>query len=203
LYRWLWRYLLWMRFLFDMSRLRLHLVPTHADGAGGLGFLGTAHTAFGILAFAISSVLSASVASLIVFEGASMQAFKFHFVTLVVSIEVLFLGPLLMFSPLMIRARIDALREYSALVLRYNRAFHEKWIDGKAPEGETLLGSADIQSLADLGNSYGFVREMKVVPFSLRVIMQMAVVTLLPTLPLLLLVMPVDEILSLMTKAVL
>ena len=40
-YRWLWRFFLWIRFLYDVSRLRLDLVPTHADGAGGLGFLGT------------------------------------------------------------------------------------------------------------------------------------------------------------------
>ena len=57
-YRWLWRFFLWIRFLYDVSRLRLDLVPTHADGAGGLGFLGTTHTMFGILAFALSSVLT-------------------------------------------------------------------------------------------------------------------------------------------------
>jgi len=57
-YRWLWRFLIWLRFLYDVSRLDLALVPTHADGAGGLGFLGTTHTTFGVLAFAMSSVLS-------------------------------------------------------------------------------------------------------------------------------------------------
>lgn len=203
LYRWMWRYFLWLRFLFDMSRLRLHLVPTHADGAGGLGFLGTAHTSFGILAFGFSSVLSASIASAIIYDGASIQTYRSHFITLLVTAEVLFLGPLLMFSPLMTRARLAALREYSLLVLRYNRAFHEKWIDGQASDQNSLLGSGDIQSLADLGNSYGFIREMKIVPFSLRVILQMAVITALPMVPLLILVMPVEEIFSLMTKAVL
>ena len=88
------------------------------------------------------------------------------------------------------------------MVLRYNRAFHEKWIEGKAPEGEPLLGSADIQSLADLGNSFEFIRGTKVVPFSVRVMLQLAVVTLLPALPLVLLVVPIEKILDLMTKAV-
>jgi len=203
LYRWLWRLIIWFRFLYTISRLDLDLVPTHADGSGGLGFLGTAHTAFGILAFGMSSVLSASAAFLIVFDGAALDAFKIHFITLLVVTEVLFLGPLLLFVPALVRARQAWLRQYSLLVLRYNRAFHAKWVQGQAPEDEPLLGSGDIQSLADLGNSFGFIREMRVVPFSVRVILQLAVVTILPALPLLLLVMPIEEVLSLMTKAVL
>jgi len=203
LLRWLWRLILWFRFLYDVSRLNLDLVPTHADGAGGLGFLGTAHTSFGILAFAISSVLSGAAAFLIVFDGVGIDAFKVHFITLLVVTELLILGPLAMFCPALIRARQAWMRQYSLLVLRYNRAFHAKWVEGKAPDGEPLLGSADIQSLADLGNSFGFIREMKIVPFSIRVILQLAVVAILPALPLVLLVMPIEEVLDLMAKAVL
>jgi len=201
-YRWLWRFLIWIRFLYDVSRLNLDLVPTHADGAGGLGFLGTTHTVFGILAFALSSVLSAAAAFLIVFEGVQIEAFQIHFITVLVATEVALLGPLAMFCPAMIRARQAWIRQYSLLVLRYNRAFHEKWLEGQVAEGEPLLGSADIQSLADLGNSFEFIRAMKVVPFSVRVILQLAVVTLLPALPLVLLVVPIEKILDLMTQAV-
>jgi hypothetical protein len=201
-YRWLWRYLIWIRFLYDVCRLKLDLVPTHADGAGGLGFLGTTHTVFGILTFAMSSVLSAAAAFVIIFEGVQIEAFQVHFVTVLVITEVVILGPLAMFCPALVRARQAWIRQYSLLVLRYNRAFHEKWIEGQGPEGEPLLGSADIQSLADLGNSFEFIRGMKVVPFSVRVMLQLAVVTLLPALPLVLLVVPIEKILDLMTKAV-
>lgn len=202
-YRWIWRFIIWLRFLYDVSRLDLDLVPTHADGAGGLGFLGTAHTSFGILAFAMSSVLSAAAAFLIVFDGAGTDSFKVHFVTLLAFMEVLILGPLLVFCPALGRVRRLWLRQYSLLVLRYNRAFHAKWIEGKPPEGEPLLGSADIQSLADLGGSFEFIRQMKIVPFSVRVILQLAVVTILPSLPLLLLVMPIEDLLDIVSKAVL
>ena len=148
-YRWLWRLIIWMRFLYDVSRLDLDLVPTHADAAGGLGFLGTAHTAFGILSFALSSVLSAAAAFLIVFEEAPIETFQIYFITVLIAAEVLFLGPLILFCPALIRARQAWLREYSLLVPRYNRAFHEKWIEGRVADGEQLLGSGDIQSLAD------------------------------------------------------
>lgn len=202
-YRWLWRLGIWGWFLYDVSRLKLNLVPTHADGAGGLAFLGTTHVAFGILAFGMSCVLSAAAAFDIVFEGAGIDSFRVHFITLVVITEVLLLSPLLMFTPALIGARLTGLRQYSLLVLRYNRAFHDKWIAGQVAPDEPLLGSSDIQSLADLGNSYEFIRSMRIVPFTVRVMLQLAVISLLPALPLILLVMPIEQVLKIMTQALL
>jgi hypothetical protein len=201
-YRWLWRLAIWAGFLWTVSRLNLNLVGTHADQAGGLGFLGTAHISLGIFAFTLSSVLSAEAAFLVVFEKVDIQSFKFPYIALLVFVELFFLGPLLMFIPIMARTRLAWLRDYSLLVDRYNRSFHEKWIAGKAPANESLLGSSDIQSLADLGNSFQFVRGMSVIPISLRVAIQFAIVTSLPCVPLILLVVPIDKILSLLTKAV-
>jgi hypothetical protein len=107
-----------------------------------------------------------------------------------------------MFLPILIRSRLAWLRDYSLLVARYNRAFHEEWIMGKASADEPLLGSSDIQSLADLGNSFRYIQEMKPLPFNLRVMIRLAIVTSLPCVPLLLLVMPIDKILELLTKVV-
>jgi hypothetical protein len=201
-YRWLWRLFVWAGFLWTVSRLKLNLVGTHADQAGGLEFLGTAHSSLGIFAFALSSVLSAEAAFLIVFEKVDIETFKVPYVALLVVVELIFLGPLLMFVPILIRSRLAWLRDYSLLVDRYNRSFHEKWITGKAPADEPLLGSADIQSLADLGNSFRYIQEMKPLPFNLRVMIRLAIVTSLPCLPLLLLVMPIGKIIELLTKVV-
>lgn len=201
-YRWLWRLCVWAGFLWTVSRLDLNVVATHADQAGGLGFLGTAHASLGIFAFALSSVMSAEAAFMMVFHEMSIEELKLPFIVLLVVIELLFLGPLLMFVPILIRTRLAWLRDYSLLLARYNRAFHEKWVGGKAPPDESLLGSADIQSLADLGGSFEFIRSMKIVPFSLRVVIQLALVASLPCLPLILLVMPINVIIDILTKAV-
>ncbi|QDU20670.1 hypothetical protein [Urbifossiella limnaea] len=200
--RWLCRLLVWGKFLWSVSRLDLALIATHADRAGGLGFLGTAHTSLGIFAFCLSAVLSAEAAFLIVFEQVDIETFKVPYAALLVVAELLLLGPLLVFVPILVRTRLAALREYSLLVDRYNRGFHDKWIGGAAPADEPLLGSADIQSLADLGNSFRFIQEMTAYPFSVRAILQLALVTSLPCLPLLLLVMPVGQIIELLAKAV-
>ncbi len=202
-YRWQWRLLIWFEFLFTVSRLNLKLVATHADQAGGLGFLGVAHTSLGVFAFALSSILSADAAFRIVFQNDAIETFKMPLVILLIATQTVILAPLLMFSPVLARTRREWLRSYSLLVVSYNRAFHEKWIDGPPPEGEPLLGSADIQSLADLGGSFEFIRAMRTVPFSRRVILQLAIITALPGLPLLLLVVPVEKILNTLGGALL
>ncbi len=58
------------------------------------------------------------------------------------------------------------------------------------------MGSADIQSLADLSNNYDVVRTMRFAPFSKDAILQLAAVTLAPIVPLLLTMMPLDELLT-------
>jgi hypothetical protein len=63
-----------------------------------------------------------------------------------------------------------------------------------------LLGTGDIQSLADLGNSYQLVEKMNAFPVSLRSILHLVVATLLPMAPLLLTVMPLKDLLKLLLK---
>lgn len=202
LLRWLWRLIIWSRFLFDVARLKLALVTTHADEAGGLVFLGNAHLSLGMIAFGFGAILSANSAFRIIFEGASITAFKIPFIILLIVCQLFIFGPLLLFVPALTRARREGLRIYGTLVLRYNRAFHEKWIDGKAAEGEPLLGTSDIQSLADLGNSFGFIHAMKAVPFNPKMMLQLAVLTVAPGLPLILLAVPIEKVLDTLAGAV-
>ena len=112
------------------------------------------------------------------------------------------LGPMLVFLPHLAAARRKGLREYGVLAARYVREFDRKWLRGGAPADESLLGSGDIQSLADLGNSYAVVNEMRLAPFTMRTVLQLAVITLLPIAPLLLTMIPLDELLERLLKVV-
>ena len=71
---------------------------------------------------------------------------------------------------------------------------------GGAPAGEPLIGSADIQSLADLGNSFEVIKDMRLVPFNLQTVLQLAVITLLPVLPLTLTMISLEELLDRLLK---
>jgi hypothetical protein len=205
-YRWIWRILIWTLFLADVARLELQLTPAHADRAGGLGFLEVAQTSFAVLAFAVGSIISAEVAFRIVFEGARITELQRPLTVLLVLMLVVSFGPPMVFSPALTRSRRAGVVTYGSLVVRYNRDFHAKWVEdppeGPAPEGESerLLGSSDIQSLADIGNSYSFVRAMGFTPFSRRAVLVVALATVLPALPLLLLVVPIKDVLGALAK---
>ncbi len=73
--------------------------------------------------------------------------------------------------------------------------FDDKWVQGGASGTEELLGSGDIQSLADLGNSIATVRGMRLVPFGPNAVITLAVVTVAPLLPLTLTIFSAEELL--------
>ena len=111
------------------------------------------------------------------------------------------LGPLLVFSPRLEAVKRAGLREYGTLAQRYVREYDKKWLRD-APPSEPLVGSADIQSLADLGNSFDVVKEMRWAPFTLPTVLHLAVVTLLPVLPLTLTMIPLEELLDRLLRIV-
>ncbi|HSD97844.1 MAG TPA: hypothetical protein VLB06_11970 [Sulfuricaulis sp.] len=196
LLRWYYRLFIWARFLWQVSRIELSLVPTHPDRVGGLGFLSNIVHAFTLLAAAQGALVAGQIANRIFYLGAALPAFKIEIAVLVVFLLCVVLGPLLVFAPQLAHAKRKGLREYGTLAERYVREFDTKWLRGGAPVDEPLVGSGDIQSLADLGNSYEVVRTMRVAPVTKEAILQLAVATLAPIVPLLLTMMPLEQLLK-------
>jgi hypothetical protein len=196
MYRWAYRMFLWTRFLWQVSNLDLLLTPTHPDAAGGLGFLGKGSIPFGIIVFPLSSVISASIASRIIFGGATLEQFEFIYAALIVLVLIVFAGPLMVFAPKLFRLKQDGLLRYGTLASQYTQAFDSKWVGGINTPEEPLLGTPDIQSLADLGNSYELVRKVRIVPIELSDFIGIALPAVIPALPLAATVMPVGEILK-------
>jgi len=202
LLRWYFRLFVWIRFLAQVARCTLSLVPTHPDRVAGLGFLSGSVVAFAPLLAAHGTLLTGVIANRIFFQGAALLEFKVELVVVVAFLLLVVLGPLLLFTPHLATARRVGLREYGTLAQRYVRAFDDKWLRGGASAGEPLVGSADIQSLADLGNSFELVRSMRVVPITRDAILQLAVITLLPVAPLLLTMISLEELLKRLLQVV-
>jgi hypothetical protein len=196
LIRWYFRMFIWARFLWQVSRTDLSLVPTHPDRVGGLGFLSNTVYAFIPLAVAHGALLSGSIANRIFHLGAALPEFKIEIAVFVIFMLLLVLGPLLLFAPQLAQAKRTGLREYGTLAERYVREFDTKWIRGTEPANEPLVGSADIQSLADLANSFEVVRTMRIAPVTKDAILQLAAMTLVPVVPLALTMMPLEELLK-------
>jgi len=194
--RWYFRIFIWARLLWQVSRIELQLVPTHPDRVGGLGFLATTSYAFVPLLMAHGALLAGNLATQIFHAGASLTQFKLEILLLVILMVILVVGPLLVFAPQLAAARRTGLREYGTLAQRYVRDFDAKWVRGDVAADEPMLGSGDIQSLADLGNSYSIIQDMRIVPVTKQAMLQLGAATLAPITPLLLTLMPLEELLK-------
>jgi hypothetical protein len=203
LLRWWYRLFLWVRLMWLVSRLDLDLRPSHPDRAGGLGFLGTSTAAFVPLLVAQSALVSALAAGRILHQGAQLQSFKVELLGILGFALLQALGPLLVFGPALARAKRRGLTQFDVLGGRYVREFDRKWIHGGAAPDEPFVGSADIQSLADLSGSFDVVRSMRPFPFGMETFVPLVAATALPVLPLLLTVMPLEEIVKKLVGAIL
>jgi len=190
LFRWIWRFALLCHLLWRLSRQDLRLMPAHADGCGGLAILGDVQLHLLPLVVAISATLSASFAEDIVAGRVPLEAMYLAFVAIFLGASLLLLGPLAVFAPRLWACRQQGLHDYMELAARYACAFHRKWFDADTPPQETLLGSADIQTLADLATSVTIVRNMRLLPIGPRMPWLLAGSTLIPMLPLLTLEYP-------------
>jgi hypothetical protein len=196
LLRWYFRAFIWARFLWQLSRIDLSLVPTHPDRVGGLGFLSNTVYAFVPVLLAHGALLAGLLGDRIYYLGAKLPDFMLEILLLVIFLMCVVLGPLLVFAPQLAQAKRMGIREYGALAERYVREFDAKWLRGGAPADEPLTGSGDIQSLADMGNSFEVVRTMRIAPFAKETIVLLVAATVAPIAPLLLTMMPMEELLK-------
>lgn len=192
--RWVLHLALWTHLLWRVSRMRLRMTPTHADLMGGLGSLEVAQVHLTPLVFAISAVQSATLAEEVYFGRTGFEAVYIAAASILFLQTVLFLSPLLLFSKQMWNCKVTGLADYSAYSSRYSREFEKKWIRDGSDSAQDLLGTPDVQSLADLSTGQDNVTSMRVVPVSLRGVRAILLAAVLPLLPLTLLKLTPSEL---------
>jgi hypothetical protein len=203
LLRWVWRVVLWAYFLRRVSKLNLDLIPTHPDMAAGLGFLSGAQLGLGrLIAFVCGAVAAGQMGNAIAYEGATVDGLKFTMIAYCVVATLVLVAPLLLLSPRLIAVKKRGLLDYGALATSYAQTFDAKWIHGRPPEGDRLLGSSDIQSLADLGNSFEMVKRMRAAPIDKRTFFRLAIAAGLPMAPALIFGTPADQLIRSVWKLI-
>jgi hypothetical protein len=201
IYRWTFRYFIWGALLWRISRLHLKLIPTHPDHAAGLNFLGLAQKRFGILFCALGCMFAGQVANSMMFEGAPVSSFKFLMAGFIALSLIIGLLPLTLLAPKLTEIRRTGLLEYGRLANSYVDLFDRKWVHNERPS-EPLLGTSDIQSLSDMGQSFALVDAMTIAPITKRLILQIAVQSALPLIPVIILGTPTPELVRAVMKMV-
>ena len=193
LVRWIWRWWIWTRLLWGLSRLKLRAIATHPDKQGGLGFLAQPTVGFAAVIFAVCTV------------QASVWADQWRSPTSPscrTSKRSRHCWRLRCWSPWArwscssgrCGARGSTQSASTAGWRPTARMFHARWI--MRGEREELLGSPDVSSLADMATSYEVIKDMRPLPFNLYNLIFIALAVLAPMIPLALMQVPLLKLLG-------
>jgi len=80
---------------------------------------------------------------------------------------------------------------------KLSKAFHDKWAGyDKSTAGQEVLTSVDPSALADYNAVYETVREMHIIPMTLRGYLTQIIILLTPFVPLVFLQMPLSDVIK-------
>ncbi|HXJ78402.1 MAG TPA: hypothetical protein VMS64_06935 [Candidatus Methylomirabilis sp.] len=189
---WLWRLFLVTVLLARIARLPLGLVPTHPDRAAGLGFLAQVPTAFAPLSLALSAVLASRWAHEVVYHGASTKSYQVSAAIFAVTMAVLLLIPVLVFTPRLAATRRLALLDYGALVGEHGRLVRRRWILGEKLEAP-VLDAPELGPVADTVSLYEAVSRTRAAPIGRQTLLIVGLPIAVPLLLFFMIEVPVRE----------
>jgi len=193
---WIWRIMIWTRFLRIVARLDLRLIAAHPDQAGGLGFLTQSVRAFAVLGLALGAISAGRFAQVYA-NGAATQFTNWLLIGGTAAITVLlFIGPLLSFASPLVRCWRDGTMAYGALAAGLGQQFERRRFAESRETGPDILGEPDFSAAADLYGVVSNVYAMRFVPVDLRSIAILLGTTLAPFIPAMFLSMPTDVVIA-------
>jgi len=145
-------------------------------------------------------LLSGLIASQVLYEGQTVMAFRMEAAGLVCAMVLFVLGPLVMFTRQLDRAKREGADEWGRLAASNVFAFQEKWTRGDGQAAARLLGTSDAQSLANLSGGYRVACDMRLVPFGKDDVLRLAAATFAPLLPLGLTMFSLQELMTRLVK---
>lgn len=198
---WFFDYCFWAYFLWNASKFSLRVVATHPDGVGGLSFIRVAQSKHCVEAFALSCSLCSMIAQSVYYMKVPLKSFYNLGGVYLFLILCLFSVPLLVFTPLIYKTKLDGVYTYGALCTELCNSFARKWVSLKREEKGAILDSADPSALCDMNGSYEAIKSMKPSLISRQFLTAFIVAACLPAIPLVALVMPLKDILIKIFKA--
>ncbi len=192
---WAWRLVLAFLLCARLARLDLRLVPTHPDGAGGLGFLEALPIAFSPVVLAISVVLASRWSHDVLYHGVHVDSLRMPMIALGVVLLVLFLAPLLPWGRPLRVAKRRAELEYGALVAEHGRLVRRRWILGEDVGDAPILSAPELGPVADTIPLYEATRKMRAVPIGRRSLLAVLLPAALPQVVVLAIEIPIKDLL--------
>ena len=194
-YRWVWRFIIWIRSLNRISRIRLMLQPTHPDQMGGLGILASGQISFGIVFVCNGILFSSEIASQIIHAQPETSFIYAEMLGFILISFMIVTAPLCTFITPLRHAKRVGLMQHSALARIFSDVFYKNWIDKSIENrNENSAIPVDPSALADYGAIFGTVKSMHLIPLNRQNIAQLIIALSTPFIPLILIKLSFTEI---------
>jgi hypothetical protein len=191
-YLWIWRQLLWARFLRSMTLLNLRLIAAHPDHLGGLGFLEASMLGQLPFSFCMGVGLAGAVANRVLNEGYKLLAFRYLALMLVAAVLLICVAPYLVFSrPLMVMRR-RGMSSYGAFARAVGEQFEKKWLLTGNHLNEDVLLVPDFSTTADLFAVVHNIDDIRVIPVGAVDLYAVVISALVPAVPVVLAAIPFE-----------
>ncbi len=191
---WLWRRLLWARFLQCTTRLNLRLIAAHPDRLGGLGFLEGALRGQLPFSFCLGVGLAGAVANRVFNDEQKLMAFR-HMPLLLIGVVLLIcVAPYFVFITTLMRIRRRGMLRYGALARAMGEQFEEKWLHRADTLDDDVLNAPDFSATTDLYSVVGNINDIRVIPVGAVDLYALIGVALTPAIPVVIASIPFDTV---------
>ena len=197
---WIWRMLALWVLVWKISSLDLRLVASHPDRVGGLGFMEGSTVACAPVVLAISIVLAGRWAHEVLYHGVHVDALKPLAIAFVVTMLIVFNGPLLVLGRNIRGFKRAKLMEYGALVGNHGHLVYRKWIRNQDVGTPDILDAPELGPTVDISSIYESVAKMRFAPIGKASVIPIAVASLLPILPVFAIEIPIKQLLGSLAK---
>ena len=193
-YLWLWRQLLWWRFLRSTANLELRLVAAHPDRLGGLGFLEASILGQLPFSFCMGVALAGAVANRALNERYPLIQFRFLAFFLVAAVLLICVVPYLSFTRSLMMIRRRGMSTYGAFAHAVGEQFEKKWLPQTDSLTEDVLNVPDFSTTADLYGVVHNIDNIRVIPVGAVDIYAVVIAALIPAVPVLIASIPLDTL---------
>ena len=195
-YLWLWRQLLWVRFLRTTTRYNLRLIAAHPDNLGGLGLLEASLRGQLPFSFCMGLGLAGAVANRIFHEGHKLIAFRHLPLLLIGAVLLVCVAPYFLFTSTLMRMRRHGMLSYGAFARAVGEQFEKKWLHRADSLDEDVLTVPDFSTTTDLYGVVSNINNIRVIPVGLVDLYALIIVALIPAIPIVIASIPFDTVLQ-------
>jgi len=197
---WIWKQIIWSRFLRSTTHLKLRLIAVHPDHLGGLGFIEASLLAQLPFSFCLGVGLAGAIANRVFHEGQKVIAYRFLGPVLIAVALLISIAPYFLFVPTLIQMRRKGMLKYGALARAVGEKFEQKWLSHDDRLTEDVLTSTDFASTRNLFGIVDYIDDIRVVPVSLINVYLFIIAALIPCIPVAIAAIPFSVLIKLAMK---